>query len=74
VDVDSVSVAAVDLVRSGRLPLEQGVTAILIALASNAVLKTAVSGATAGRSFALRVAGGFIAMFAAGLPALLFWR
>jgi uncharacterized membrane protein (DUF4010 family) len=74
VDVDSVSVAAMDLVRSGRLPLQEGVIAVVIALVSNAVLKTVMAGVTAGRGFALRVAGGFAAMFAAGLLALPFWR
>ena len=70
IDVDSVSVSVADAVRAGTVPVAFGVWMVLLALFSNAIMKTLIALFTAGRSFGWRVLVGFLAMFATGAAAL----
>ena len=69
-DADSVSVSVADAVRTGTAPAALGVSVVLLALFSNAIMKTLIALFTAGRSFGWRVLVGFLAMFAAGAVVL----
>jgi uncharacterized membrane protein (DUF4010 family) len=65
-DVDAVAVTLCDLVGGSRTSLDVAGAALLLALASNAVLKTALAFYAGTRAFGWRVAVMFAAMFAAG--------
>jgi len=65
-DVDAVAVTLCDLIRGSRTSLEVASAALLLALASNAVLKTALAFYAGTRAFGWRVAMMFAVMFAAG--------
>jgi uncharacterized membrane protein (DUF4010 family) len=66
IDVDAVSVSVAELFETGSVTLEHGLSAVLTALFSNAVLKTVLAATAGSLRFALRVAAGFAVMFAAG--------
>lgn len=65
-DTDAVAVSAAELLSGGRLTAGGAWITVLLALASNAVVKTVIAFSAGGRAFGLRVAAGFAAMFAAG--------
>jgi uncharacterized membrane protein (DUF4010 family) len=66
-DTDAVAVSAAELLHAGRLTSDGAWITVLLALGSNAVVKTAIAFSAGGREFGLRVAAGFAAMFAAGV-------
>lgn len=65
VDVDAILFSLAGMFREGRLRVDAAVPAILIALVSNALVKTALAWSQAGPRFALRLAAGFALMFSA---------
>ncbi|MBI4873419.1 MAG: MgtC/SapB family protein [Acidobacteria bacterium] len=65
-DVDAVAVTLCDLLGGNRTSLEVASAALLLALASNAVLKSALAFYAGTRAFGWRVAAAFSVMFAAG--------
>jgi uncharacterized membrane protein (DUF4010 family) len=67
VDSDAAAVSLSDLSRSGALPVPDAVTALLLALMGNAVVKTGIALNAAGRKFGGKVALSFAVMFGAGL-------
>ncbi len=71
VDVDAVTVAASDLAAAGGTSIRGSLLAILIALVSNAVLKTGLAFAGGGARFGLHLTAAFAAMFLPGF--LLLW-
>lgn len=66
-DVDAIAVTLNGMLRDGKTGGSPAVAALLIALAANAVLKSAVAYRKGGRVFGQRVTIGFAVMFAAGL-------
>jgi uncharacterized membrane protein (DUF4010 family) len=66
-DVDSVSVSVADLLSGGKATLPVAFAAVMLALGTNAVLKTSIAFFGGGARFGWRVAAGFVAMFGAGL-------
>ncbi len=72
IDVDAVVVTLSDLLAGSRTTLAVAFPGMLLALASNAVLKTGISLFTAPRRFTVRLAGGFGAMFVTGTAVWLF--
>ncbi|MCS6951388.1 MAG: MgtC/SapB family protein [Bryobacterales bacterium] len=66
-DTDAVAVSAAELLTAGRLTPDGAWITVLLALASNAVVKTVIAFATGGRDFGLQVTAGFAAMFAAAV-------
>jgi len=70
VDVDAVTVAVADLLGAGRISTHQSLLAVLLALASNAALKTVLA-TTGGLQFVRWVAAGFLVIYSAGF--VLFW-
>ena len=69
-DVDSVSVSVADLLHGGHISLASASGAVLLAVATNAVLKTLIAFLSGGFSFGWRVAVGFAVMFAPGAVVL----
>ncbi len=69
-DADSVSVSVADLLSGGKATLPVAFTAVMLALGTNAVLKTSIAFFGGGARFGWRVAAGFVAMFGAGLCAV----
>lgn len=67
VDVDAIVFSLGGLLREGRVGTGLAVWCLLVALAANAVLKTALAWSIAGRRFAQALIGAFAAMFAAAL-------
>ena len=65
-DVDAVAVTMCDLVRDGRAPLGVASAAVMLALASNAVLKTGLAFYAGTRAFGWRVGATFAVMLATG--------
>jgi uncharacterized membrane protein (DUF4010 family) len=66
VDVDAVAVTMCDLVRDGRAPLGVASAAVMLALASNAVLKTGLAFYAGTRAFGWRVGSTFAVMLLTG--------
>lgn len=71
-DVDSIVVASSKLTQQGGEPLQVGVTAIWIAVASNTVVKTAMAWWSGGRPYGLRILLGHLPALVLGIFALLF--
>lgn len=71
VDVATVIAPAADLLKNGQLMTATAAISVLLALASNAVLKIALAGGIGSRAFTLRIAGVFLTWGAIG--ALGFW-
>ena len=69
-DVDSVAVSVADLLSGGKATLPVAFTAVMLALGTNAILKTSMAFFAGGARFGWRVAAGFVAMFGAGLLAM----
>ncbi|MCS7041900.1 MAG: DUF4010 domain-containing protein [Bryobacteraceae bacterium] len=65
VDVDAILFSLAGLFREGRVDAATSVSAILVALAANAVVKTALAWHHAGPQFGRQVAAGFAVMFSA---------
>jgi uncharacterized membrane protein (DUF4010 family) len=70
VDVDAVSVAACDLAAAGKVSANASFAAVMIALVANAVLKTGLAFAAAGRRLGAHLTAAFAVMFASGLALL----
>jgi uncharacterized membrane protein (DUF4010 family) len=70
VDVDAVSVSLAHLELAGAVSLATARTVLFVALLMNAVIKSGLAAWAGGAAFALRAAGAFVAMFAAGALAL----
>lgn len=68
-DVDAIAVTLSGMLRDGKAVQQSAVAALLIALAANGLLKTAVAYRKGGTAFGHRVAFGFAAMFVAGVAA-----
>jgi uncharacterized membrane protein (DUF4010 family) len=66
VDVDAVAVTLCDLVRDGRAALNVASGAVMLAIASNAVLKTGLAFYAGTRAFGWRVGLTFAVMLLAG--------
>lgn len=66
VDADAVVVTTSDLLAGGRTSMPVAAAAVLLALASNAVLKTGLAFYAGTRAFGWRIAAAFAVMFAAG--------
>lgn len=60
VDVATVIAPAADLLRSSRLTMDTAAAAVLLALASNALLKIVLAAVCGTREFVVRVAGSFV--------------
>ena len=73
-DADAVSLSIADLLGRGNISAAAGVACVLLALLSNAVVKTAIAFYAGAPSFARRVAAGFAAMYVAGAAAWLLSR
>ncbi len=71
VDVDSVSVSLAALYQEGKLALSSAEGGVLLALASNAVLKTGLAFTGGGAPFGWRVAFSFVVMLLAGVVTFL---
>lgn len=69
VDVATVVAPAVDLLKEARISMGAAEAAVMLALVSNAVLKTALAAMAGTASFALRVGLTFVAWAAAGAAA-----
>jgi uncharacterized membrane protein (DUF4010 family) len=69
IDVDSVAVSTADLLTRGHIFQPAAMLSVLLALLSNAVIKTGIAAYAGSPRFALRVASGFIAMFGTGVLA-----
>jgi uncharacterized membrane protein (DUF4010 family) len=67
IDVDAIIFSVAGLFRENRLPAGPAVAAILLALAANALVKTALAWYAAGARFARHVGAGFALMFSAAL-------
>jgi uncharacterized membrane protein (DUF4010 family) len=67
IDVDAIIFSVAGLFRENRLPAGPAVAAILLALAANALVKTALAWHAAGARFARHVGAGFALMFSAAL-------
>jgi len=67
IDVDAIIFSVAGLFRESRIPAGPAVAAILLALAANALLKTALAWYAAGGRFARLVGAGFALMFSAAL-------
>jgi uncharacterized membrane protein (DUF4010 family) len=65
-DADAVSLSLSDLLARGSLTAPMGAACVLLALASNAVVKTAIAFYAGTATYARGVAAGFAAMLAAG--------
>lgn len=66
VDVATVIAPAADLLHANRLSMDTAAIAVLLALASNAVLKIVLAAISGTRAFALRIAGSFAIWAAIG--------
>ncbi|MEN6534739.1 MAG: DUF4010 domain-containing protein [Bryobacteraceae bacterium] len=66
VDADAVVLSVAGLVTSGGVAVGIGSVSVLIALAMNGVIKTAIAFYAGTRPFAWKLAGGFAAMFGSG--------
>jgi uncharacterized membrane protein (DUF4010 family) len=71
-DVDALTLSAAGQAGSGGIEPRAAGVAVLLAVASNVVVKGAMTFAIAGRGAGLRVAGAFAAILAAGAGALLY--
>jgi uncharacterized membrane protein (DUF4010 family) len=71
VDVDAVVVSVAELLRQGHISAFTGIVCVLLALLSNAILKSIIAAYLGTRPFAWRVAGGFAVMFGSGALAWL---
>lgn len=69
VDVATVIAPAADLIRAHNISLNTANVAVLLALASNAVLKVVIAGLSGTRAFALRVTAAFALWAAVGAAA-----
>jgi len=67
VDVDAIVFSLAGLVRESRLEAPLALWSLLLALAANAVLKSALAWSVAGARFARRLIAAFVVMFAAAL-------
>lgn len=65
VDVDAIAFSLAGVVRDGQLNTSAAVLALLVAIAANAVLKTALAYSAGGRRFGRIVLAGFALMFSA---------
>jgi uncharacterized membrane protein (DUF4010 family) len=65
-DSDAVVLSSVDLLRGGALSADAAQVSILLALAANAVVKTAIAAYAGAARLALRLAAAFTVMFAVG--------
>lgn len=74
VNVDAVSVTLADLLHHAQISLPIGVVGVLVAWASNAVVKSAIAAVAGSAAFGWRVATGFVVMFGAGVAVLLMVR
>lgn len=68
-DADAVALSLADLLARGSVSVTTGVACVLLALLSNAVVKTAIAFYAGTPSFARRVAAGFAVMYGAGAVA-----
>jgi uncharacterized membrane protein (DUF4010 family) len=66
VDCDAAAVSLSDLARTGAVPEDRAQLGLILALAANAVVKTAIAVNAGGPRFGRRLAAGFAAMFGAG--------
>jgi uncharacterized membrane protein (DUF4010 family) len=66
-DVDAVAMSLTDLLGRGTITAPAGAAALLLALAANAIIKTAIAFYAGAFSFTRTVAAGFAAMAAAGI-------
>ncbi len=67
VDVDAVALSVSDLFTSAKIDVATARLAVLLSFAANAVLKTGIASISTGIAYGLRVACGFLIMFAAGV-------
>lgn len=67
VDVDAIVFSLAGLLRESRLDASLALWSLILALAANAVLKSALAWSVAGARFARPLIGAFLAMFAAAL-------
>ncbi len=65
-DVDAAALSLADLAHAGRLPLGTAALGALLALAANAVVKTALAAQSGAPGLARRLALSFVAIFSAG--------
>jgi uncharacterized membrane protein (DUF4010 family) len=70
-DADAVALSLADLLALGSVSVQVGVACILLALLSNAVVKTAIAFYAGTPSFARRVTAGFAVMY--GVGAVVWW-
>jgi len=70
VDADAIAVSLAHLELAGAVSLATARAVLFAALLMNAVIKTGLAAWAGGAAFALRAAGAFVAMFAAGRLAL----
>jgi uncharacterized membrane protein (DUF4010 family) len=70
-DADAVSLSLADLLARGSVSVQVGVACILLALLSNAVMKTGIAFYAGTLSFARRVTAGFAIMYSVG--AIVWW-
>ena len=68
-DADAVALSLADLLARGSVSVEVAVAGVLLALLSNAVVKTAIAFYAGTPSFARRVTAGFAVMYGAGAVA-----
>lgn len=73
VDVDAIAFSLAGVVNDGQLALTAAVPALLVAIAANAVLKTALAFSTGGKAFGRVVLYGFLLMFSAAGVVILAW-
>jgi uncharacterized membrane protein (DUF4010 family) len=64
-DVDAVSFSVAGVARDGQLSAAAGVMAVLVAIAANGALKTALAFSSGGAAFGRVVLAGFLLMFSA---------
>lgn len=66
-DADAVVLSVANLLSQGRFSAPAGILCVLLALLTNAVVKSAIAVYAGTASFTRKVAGGFLVMFAAGV-------
>lgn len=66
VDVDAAALSLSDLAQAGRVPLQTATLGTLLALGTNAVVKTMLAAQSGARGLARRLAASFLAVFVAG--------
>jgi uncharacterized membrane protein (DUF4010 family) len=74
VDVGTVILSSSDLVRHSAITLDFATEAVMMALAGNMVLKTAIAAVAGSKAFAWRLAVALWLMYGTGFAIWLMWR